>query len=537
MNKSLGKFGSACVVLLLLMAGLTPLQAAKQRPVAAGPQNPLLFHAASTQDYNQRLENLSRSRASTSGTSSAADYRIGAEDLIEISVYGAPDLDRTVRVSADGWISVPLAGDIEAMGSTTRELAAEVEKRLRRNYMTDPHVNVFLREVQSHPISVFGAVEKPGVFQVRGAKSLIEVLSIAQGLADDAGDSVIIMRHGGVTSSAATGSPDPQPVTATDLPRESAKQGPSEKSAGATRGAGFIEVNLKDLFGSRDARYNVTVYPGDVVKVPRAGIVPVMETNIQEAVKNNVFGLINLLEAAGEAGCAAFVLISSDKAVNPTSVMGATKRVGELILSCRPSRGMRCVSVRFGNVLGSSGSVVPLFQEQLRNNQELTITHPQIRRFFMTSNEAVSLVLQAFAVGDHGHVLVLDMNRSVRIVDLARSLIRLSGKCPDEVKIRFTGLRPGEKIFEELFYATEEVAPTACPKVRRARGPMAGWEQLEGMLDELQTAVALGRVAAIRAKLKEIVPQYSYRAPIPMLPLTRTQPASSQTTARTAWSR
>ncbi|MHB8557774.1 MAG: DegT/DnrJ/EryC1/StrS family aminotransferase [Candidatus Acidiferrales bacterium] len=207
---------------------------------------------------------------------SESDYRIGAEDLLEISVYGVPDLDRTVRVSADGWISLPLVGDIEVTGYTMRELEAKIEGLLQRNYMTNPHVSVFLREVHSHPIAVLGAVEKPGVFQVRGAKSLIEVLSMAQGLAEDAGDSVIVMRHGGLISPAAVGSPDPQPAAATDLPRESAKQGPFPLSTTAGFQAGSVDIKLKELLGSGDARYNVMVYPGDVVKVPRAGIVYVV---------------------------------------------------------------------------------------------------------------------------------------------------------------------------------------------------------------------------------------------------------------------
>ena len=262
--------------------------------------------------------------------------------------------------------------------------------------------------------------------------------------------------------------------------------------------------------------------------------VPVMESNISEAVKNNVFGLLNVLEAAERTCCAACVLISSDKAVNPTSVMGATKRAGELILSCRPSLGTRCVSVRFGNVLGSNGSVVPLLQEQLRNNQDLTITHPRISRFFMTSREAVSLVLQAFTLGKHGHILVLDMKRPMRIVDLAQSLIRLSGKSVSEVKIRFTGLRPGEKMFEELFYSTEEVTSTSCPNICNASGQMASWDRLEHLLDELRTAVAVGRPAVVRAKLSEIVPEYSCRAsraPVLIRPLTRTKPAQSRASA------
>ena len=275
MNRPLRKFGSVCAALLWITAEATAAQAAKQSPATAGSQTS--FHADSAQDYNQRIENLARSRASIAAAASETDYRIGAEDLVEISVYGAPDLDRTVRVPADGMISVPLAGDLEATGLTTRELESKVESRLRANYMTDPHVNVFLREVESHPISVFGAVEKPGVFQVRGAKSLIEVLSMAQGLADDAGDSVIVMRRGGFNSPVADGSPsDPLPTAATDQPRESAKQGPLQKRGGAVEEEGPVEVSLKDVLGSGDARYNVTVYPGDVVKVPRAGIVYVV---------------------------------------------------------------------------------------------------------------------------------------------------------------------------------------------------------------------------------------------------------------------
>jgi FlaA1/EpsC-like NDP-sugar epimerase len=238
--------------------------------------------------------------------------------------------------------------------------------------------------------------------------------------------------------------------------------------------------------------------------------VPVMERNVHEAVKNNVFALLSLLEVAEESGCQSFVLISSDKAVNPTSVMGATKRVGELIISCRPSNGMRCVSVRFGNVLGSSGSVVPVLQEQLRNNEPLTITHSDIKRFFMTTNEAISLVLQAFAIGKRGDTLVLDMGPPVRIFDLARTLIRLSGKSEREVSIKFTGLREGEKLTEELFYATEEVHPTSFEKIKRARSTLSGWSELRHHLDELRASMGINGAGPIRDKIREIVPEYTY---------------------------
>lgn len=236
--------------------------------------------------------------------------------------------------------------------------------------------------------------------------------------------------------------------------------------------------------------------------------VPMMESNVQEAVKNNVLSLVGLLDAAEELGCHDFVLISSDKAVNPTNIMGATKRVCELIVSSRPSNGMRCVSVRFGNVLGSSGSVVPVLRQQLENHEPLTITHSEIKRFFMTTREAVSLVLQAFAIGEHGDILVLDMGEPVKIVDLARTLIRLSGKSEDEVELRFTGLREGEKLSEELFYKHEEVIPTSCEKIKRTCGPLKDWRELSRQLDELRLSMSIDGAAPIRAKIKEIVPQY-----------------------------
>jgi FlaA1/EpsC-like NDP-sugar epimerase len=259
---------------------------------------------------------------------------------------------------------------------------------------------------------------------------------------------------------------------------------------------------LRELF----AEYS----PGAVFHAAAYKHVPVMERNVQEAIKNNVFALLGLLEIAEENGCGSFVLISSDKAVNPTSVMGATKRIGELIIASRPGKGMRCVSVRFGNVLGSNGSVVPLFQEQLRKSQPLSITHPEIKRFFMTGREAVSLVLQAFAVGECGDMLVLDMGKPVRILDLARKLILLSGRSEREVGIRFTGLREGEKLKEELHYAAEQIHPTPFEKIKRIRGPLIGWFQLQRQLRELRGSMSTEGADAVRQKIKEIVPEYSY---------------------------
>jgi FlaA1/EpsC-like NDP-sugar epimerase len=236
--------------------------------------------------------------------------------------------------------------------------------------------------------------------------------------------------------------------------------------------------------------------------------VPIMEANVEEAVSNNVFGLLGLLNVAQSSNCSAFVMISSDKAVNPTNVMGCTKRVGELILAAWPGERMRSVSVRFGNVLGSNGSVIPLFQEQIRRNQPITITHPEMTRFFMTVSEAVSLVLQAFVIGRKGDILVLDMGEPVLVAELAKTLVRLSGKSDPEFE--FIGLRPGEKLFEELFYPDERVWTSACEKITCTESGRMAWPALKRGLDALQASLSLGSRASILARLKDIVPQFIY---------------------------
>ncbi|MGB7639931.1 MAG: nucleoside-diphosphate sugar epimerase/dehydratase [Terriglobales bacterium] len=242
--------------------------------------------------------------------------------------------------------------------------------------------------------------------------------------------------------------------------------------------------------------------------------VPLMEENVSAAVQNNIFGLMNLLEVASENECRRFVLISSDKAVNPCNVMGATKRIGELIVAHQPTNGMRCLSVRFGNVLGSNGSVIPMLQQQLRKNEPLTVTHPDVKRFFMTIREAVSLVLQASVIGEKGDTLVLDMGEPILILELVRTLIKLSGRNEKQVAIQFTGLRPGEKLSEELFYEDEEVDQTSFPKLKRARGILRDWDVLLGKLEELEAALLMdgpkGGPDLVRAKIKEILPEYCY---------------------------
>jgi FlaA1/EpsC-like NDP-sugar epimerase len=236
--------------------------------------------------------------------------------------------------------------------------------------------------------------------------------------------------------------------------------------------------------------------------------VPIMELNVCEALRNNVFGLLCLLDVAEATGVKDFVLISSDKAVNPTSVMGATKRISELILSCKPANGMRCVSVRFGNVLGSNGSVVPVLRDQLLQGKPLTITHPEIKRYFMTTTEAVALVLQAFAIGDHGDILVLDMGEPIKIVELARNLARLSGKSDEEISFQFIGLREGEKLHEELFYQSEEIITTPFQKIKRTRNDLNGWEVLQGRLKQLYDALGADGPDLIRQRIRDIVPEY-----------------------------
>jgi len=248
--------------------------------------------------------------------------------------------------------------------------------------------------------------------------------------------------------------------------------------------------------------------------------VPLVEVNIRTALNNNVLALRHLLDVAEDSGCEAFVLISSDKAVQPTSFMGATKRLGELMLAARQQKSMRCVSVRFGNVLGSQGSVIPVFKEQIEKEGRITVTHPDITRYFMTIPEAVSLVLQAFTIGQHGDILVLDMGSPVRILDLAHSLIRLCGKSPNEVKIDITGLRKGEKLYEELFYPGERQFPTANRKVKRTQSEIIPWAALSSHLDDLLGLAASGTDISIRSKVKEIIPEYSYESQVSALPVT-----------------
>lgn len=238
--------------------------------------------------------------------------------------------------------------------------------------------------------------------------------------------------------------------------------------------------------------------------------VPMMENNCFQAVTNNVFGTYNVALIAKDSGVEDFVMISSDKAVNPGNIMGVTKRVAELLILGLQRDTTRFVSVRFGNVLGSKGSVIPIFEQQIANRKPITITHPEARRYFMTIPEAAQLVLQASTMGEGGEVFVLDMGEPVKVVDLARTLIRLSGLEPDrDIPIVFTGLRPGEKLFEELQLDGEGIKPTSHQKIRVLDGGEVSFELVGKWLDELTAIVDSRNVHNLVAKLQEIVPEYT----------------------------
>ncbi|HRH81890.1 MAG TPA: nucleoside-diphosphate sugar epimerase/dehydratase [Thiobacillaceae bacterium] len=247
--------------------------------------------------------------------------------------------------------------------------------------------------------------------------------------------------------------------------------------------------------------------------------VPLMEQeNALQALKNNVLGTFVLARAARAAGVHKFVMVSTDKAVNPTNVMGASKRLAEMVCQVlRPrgggpadqadSGGTRFISVRFGNVLGSSGSVIPKFQQQIESGGPVTVTHPEITRFFMSIPEAAQLVLQAGLMGEGGEIFVLDMGEPIRIADLARLMIKLAGKTEDEIEIVYSGLRPGEKLYEELLADEETTLPTPHPKLRVARARAVDETQLRAILDWIE-GTAGSSDDQVRARLREWLPEY-----------------------------
>ncbi|WNO05838.1 polysaccharide biosynthesis protein [Rhodoferax mekongensis] len=282
-----------------------------------------------------------------------------------------------------------------------------------------------------------------------------------------------------------------------------------------------VSVELVPLLGSVSNEERLrdvltTHRPSVVYHAAAYKHVPMVEDNPGEGVRNNIFGTLNLARAAAQAGVKRFVLISTDKAVRPTNVMGATKRVAELVLQALAANNPEtCFSmVRFGNVLGSSGSVVPLFRKQLAEGGPLTVTHEEVTRYFMTIPEAAQLVLQAGAMGQGGDVFVLDMGKPVKIMDLARRMIQLSGLSvrdaahPDgDIEIAVTGLRTGEKLYEELLIG-DNPQPTEHPRIMKAHEPYVPWEQLKPELDALYVAAERNDMFAIKAFMQKHVQGY-----------------------------
>jgi FlaA1/EpsC-like NDP-sugar epimerase len=248
--------------------------------------------------------------------------------------------------------------------------------------------------------------------------------------------------------------------------------------------------------------------PDIILHVAAHKHVPMLEMHPGEAVKNNVFGTAQMAELADEFAVSHFVYISTDKVVNPSSIMGVSKHIAEdYVHAMSTESNTKFVVVRFGNVLGSAGSVVPFFQEQIRRGGPLTVTHPDMRRFFMAIHEASQLVLQAAAMGRGGEIFVLEMGEQIKIVDLARDLVRLSGLPRDAIEIVFTGIRPGEKLYEELYFDDEQRFPTGHPKLHSALHRPIDLGELRETLMELQYLVD-GDADVLLARLKEMVPEF-----------------------------
>lgn len=286
----------------------------------------------------------------------------------------------------------------------------------------------------------------------------------------------------------------------------------------------LIEQKLKELFPDipihpivADIRFKTQVEavfheftPEVVFHAAAYKHVPMMERNPAEAVLNNVCGTRILADAAHTWGVGNFVMVSTDKAVNPTNVMGASKRAAELYVQALAQHSRtHFVTVRFGNVLGSNGSVVPIFQDQIARGGPVTVTHPDVTRYFMTIPEASQLVLQAGSMGEGGDIFILDMGQAVKIVHLAEELIRLSGYQPyEDIDIVFTGLRPGEKLFEELLLKGEGIVPTRHEKIRVAKASVGDEELLNRQIEDLYQLARQLDLAGVVAKLEEIVPEY-----------------------------
>jgi FlaA1/EpsC-like NDP-sugar epimerase len=272
-------------------------------------------------------------------------------------------------------------------------------------------------------------------------------------------------------------------------------------------------VNVADVSDTRRVSKIFKTHRPDIIFHAAAyKHVPLMENNPYEAIKTNVIGTRILAELASELGVEKFVMVSTDKAVNPTNVMGATKRLAEMYTqSMNQLEGVKTkfIATRFGNVLGSNGSVIPLFKKQIERGGPVTVTHPEITRYFMTIPEACELVLEAATMGQGGEVFVFDMGESVKIIDLAKKMITLSGLRVDkDIEIRYTGLRPGEKLYEELLNNDENTLPTHHPKILVAEVNTPSYAYMEVATNELNLLLSSGDNNSIVAKIKEMIPEY-----------------------------
>lgn len=279
----------------------------------------------------------------------------------------------------------------------------------------------------------------------------------------------------------------------------------------------YDDLNLKVIIASiRDRRRIEKIMreekPDVIFHAAAHKHVPLMENNPGEAVKNNVFGTLNLAQCADKYGVKRFVMISTDKAVNPTNVMGATKRICEMIIqSINQISDTEFVAVRFGNVLGSNGSVIPLFKKQIEEGGPVTVTHKEVTRYFMTIPEAVGLVIQAGAMAKGGEIFILDMGEPVKIMDLAKELIKLSGFEPNvDIPIEIIGLRPGEKLYEELLLDEEDITQTKYDKIFIGKPTFFNYMQLLNSINKLKSIVDNGTDKDIREYLKNMVPSYNY---------------------------
>jgi len=267
--------------------------------------------------------------------------------------------------------------------------------------------------------------------------------------------------------------------------------------------------DVRDYFSARDIFSEHR--PNIVFHAAAYKHVPIIEDNVTEGVKTNLIGTINLTEVATQFNVEKFVMVSTDKAVNPTSTMGATKCVAEIYCqTLDEAANTNFITTRFGNVLDSTGSVVPLFREQIKNGGPVTVTHKDISRYFMSIPEAASLILQAATMGKGGEIFVLDMGEPIKIYDLARQMIRLSGYDPDkDLKIEITGLRPGEKLYEELFHETEDYSGTEHPKILLATSRVVDWDVFSIQLEKVQDACKRNDVDSLMRSLKEIIPEFN----------------------------